>query len=300
MNSQSIIGGALGLALAMAVPAGMAAAQNWTLNPTYGAADLETGFLPDPHVVDLHSGGEINAARRIGGICTGFIADAPDYRVTYQAGERPLIFEVTANVDTTLVINGPDGLWYCDDDSAGNLNPRLHWGSPPSGQYDIYVGTYGNAGIRPAQLTITEIAPEVPATPVPDWSLDPTYGTVSLDYGFLPDPFEIQLQSGGSIDATTAIGAPCVGFVAQAPDFRFTYNAGSPPLIISVGSEADTTLVINGPDGLWYCDDDSGEGLNPSVRWDNPSSGQYDIYVGTYGEASLQDATLSISELTSH
>ncbi|MEE2565157.1 hypothetical protein [Hyphobacterium marinum] len=300
MNRQTYIPGMLGAALAVLALTGPAGAQDWTLNPTYGASSLQNGFRPDPHVIDLHSGGEINAARMIGGHCTGFIANAPDYRLTYEAGDLPLIFEVTANVDTTLVINGPDGLWYCDDDSAGNLNPRLYWTSPPSGQYDIFVGTYGNAGIRPAQLSITEIPPEVAEPPVPDWSLDPTFGTVSLDYGFLPDPFEIQLQSGGAIDAAAAIGAPCVGFVAQAPDFRFTYNAGSPPLIISVGSEADTTLVINGPDGLWYCDDDSGEGLNPSLRWDTPPSGQYDIYVGTYGEAALQDATLWISEITSH
>ena len=50
---------------------------------------------------------------------------------------------------------------------------------------------------------------------------------------------------------------------------RLNYRAGSYPLIISVASRSDTTLVVNGPDGSWYCDDDGGNyGLNsgPALR----------------------------------
>lgn len=134
-----------------------------------------------------------------------------------------------------------------------------------------------------------------------DWSLNPSYGSVSLVSGFSPDPYLISLQSGGSINASRSIGGSCRGYVANAPDFRLQYRAGNVlPLIISVASNADTTLVINAPDGRWYCDDDGGQGLNPSLRWNAPMSGQYDIYVGTYGNASYQNATLSISELSSY
>jgi len=81
---------------------------------------------------------------------------------------------------------------------------------------------------------------------------------------------------------------------------RLNYNAGSYPLIISVRSNADTTLVVNGPDGSWYCDDDGGnQGLNPSIRFNGPSSGRYEIWVGTYGNSSLQPAELHISEVYS-
>lgn len=132
-----------------------------------------------------------------------------------------------------------------------------------------------------------------------DFGLNPSYGSVSMSAGFTPDPYTVNLQSGGSIDASRSIGGSCRGYVASAPDFRVQYSAGSFPFILSVNSGADTTLVVNGPDGRWYCDDDGGNGLNPSLRFGSPMSGQYDIWVGTYASASMQSATLFISELSS-
>lgn len=127
---------------------------------------------------------------------------------------------------------------------------------------------------------------------------DPTYETVRLNSGFTPDPYTVSLQSGGSIEASQAASS-CRGYVANAPDVRLHYSSGSLPLIISVAASADTTLVINAPDGRWYCDDDSGDGYNPSVRFNSPGSGRYEIWVGTYGGANLEPATLNISELYS-
>lgn len=133
-----------------------------------------------------------------------------------------------------------------------------------------------------------------------DYSLQPSYGSVTLNSGFTPDPYTVNLQSGGGIDAGSRIGGDCRGYVANAPDFRISYSAGSTfPLIISVASSADTTLVINGPDGRWYCNDDGGNGYNPSVRFSSPRSGQYDVWVGTYANSSMQAATLYISEVSS-
>ncbi|QLC26736.1 peptidase S1 [Parasphingopyxis algicola] len=133
----------------------------------------------------------------------------------------------------------------------------------------------------------------------PDFSLDPNYGTATLRSGFTPDPHRIRLQSGGSIDASV-LGGSCRGYVSPAPDYRVQYESGRLPLNISVQSSSDTTLVINGPDGEWYCDDDGGDGLNPSIRFDTPRSGQYDIWVGTYGSAQLESAILDVSELYSN
>lgn len=132
-----------------------------------------------------------------------------------------------------------------------------------------------------------------------DYNQRPTYTTLNLVSGFEPDPQTVNLQSGGSIDAST-ISSSCRGFIANAPDVRVNYTPGRYPLIISANSDADTTLVVNAPDGRWYCDDDSGEGgLNPMVRFNNPQRGQYDIWVGTYGNARLEPATLAISEVSS-
>jgi len=148
-------------------------------------------------------------------------------------------------------------------------------------------------GAAVAALALTGVAA------AQDYGLSPSYGSISLRAGFTPDPYTVSLQSGGSINASNSIGGSCRGYIANAPDFRVQYSSGSFPLIISVASSSDTTLVVNGPDGRWYCDDDGGDGLNPSLNFGSPQSGQYDIWVGTYGGSSLQNATLYISELYS-
>jgi hypothetical protein len=134
-----------------------------------------------------------------------------------------------------------------------------------------------------------------------NYGLNPTYGTLNLSAGFRPDPQVVNVVSGGggqgTIDAAT-LGSPCVGVISNAPDLRLNYSAGQYQLMISADSAADTTLVVNGPDGRWYCDDDGGNnGLNPAVSFPNPSSGQYDIWVGTYGRNTNEQAQLYISEI---
>lgn len=131
-----------------------------------------------------------------------------------------------------------------------------------------------------------------------DYNLDPTFGWLNLMTGYVPDPAIIPLIAGGDIDAAS-LGDGCVGFVANAPDFRVNYEAGSQfPLIISVVSDADTTLVVNDAGGAWHCNDDT-DGLNPVVRFDQPASGQYDVWVGVYADAPAEaPAGLYISEVT--
>lgn len=129
-----------------------------------------------------------------------------------------------------------------------------------------------------------------------DYNLEPTFGTLNLYTGYYPDPAVIPLVAGGDIDASH-LGGECVGFVANEPDFRVNYEAGTQyPLIISAMSEVDVTLVVNDAEGNWYCNDDA-DGFNPVVRIEGPSTGQYDIWVGVYGEAGTAPAGLYISEV---
>jgi len=151
---------AAGAAFAAVAVAGVAAAQNYSLNPAYGTVNLNTGFTDDPYVVNVMSGGRTDASTAVSSSCNGFIAEAPDVRLNYTAGNTyPLILSVNSSADTTLVVNGPDGQWYCDDDGGVNgMNPSLRFGTPQSGQYDIWIGTYGNASNQAAQLHISEVS----------------------------------------------------------------------------------------------------------------------------------------------
>lgn len=134
---------------------GAAEAQNFALNPTYGTNNLVARQTPVEVVQNLESGGNINAAA-LGSPCAGFIANAPDYRVNYSPGAHSLTFSVTSSYDTTLVVNGPDNRWYCDDDGGAGNNPMVRFDAPSAGQYDVWVGTYGESRLRPAQLRVTE------------------------------------------------------------------------------------------------------------------------------------------------
>ena len=133
-----------------------------------------------------------------------------------------------------------------------------------------------------------------------DYNAAPNYGTLSLNAGFTPDPQVVSLRAGGDIDSQT-LSSSCRGYITRQPDVRLHYSAGSMlPLIISVAASSDTTLVVNGPDGSWYCDDDGGvNGLNPAVSFNSPQSGRYEIWVGTYQAGYSQPAQLHVSELYS-
>ncbi|HYC75075.1 peptidase S1 [Brevundimonas sp.] len=147
---------ALALAAMLAAP-GAAAAQNANLTANFGEIRLNVGFTPDPHRVDLTAGGSIDAYTDtdLPGACVGDISDAPDYEVTYSAGSLPLVFRTRSSTDTTLIINGPDGQWYCDDDSWGDGDAEVRFNKPSSGTYDIWIGTF-NGGTASAALLITE------------------------------------------------------------------------------------------------------------------------------------------------
>jgi hypothetical protein len=125
-----------------------------------------------------------------------------------------------------------------------------------------------------------------------DRTLAPTFGEIKLESGFLPDPFKKDLIAGGSIE--TKLGG-VKAKVAKAPDFKLFYKAGKFALTIRVESKADTTLLINLPDGSWIADDDSGGFPNPKIRFATPQSGRYDIWVGTYA-GGLPKAKLIITE----
>lgn len=152
--------------------------------------------------------------------------------------------------------------------------------------------------MRSLTLTATAVATMmcgclISAAAAQDLSADASSGSISRSAGFTPDPITVSIYSGGGVDASESIGGSCVGMIADAPDYEFTYQAGDWPLTFGVRSDRDTSLVINGPDGEWYCVDDS-EGLDPILRWANPLSGTYDIWVGAVGDAG--QSTLYITE----
>ncbi len=139
------------------------------------------------------------------------------------------------------------------------------------------------------------------AVAAPAWAQNadatPTYGDVELSSGFDPDPYETRIQAGGPLDGSESFGKSCPGYIAAAPDINFDFAASDRPLYIYIDADADTTLIIIGPDGEPYCDDDSGKGLNAAVIFLTPQSGLYHIWVGTYRSGAVHPASIMFSEI---
>jgi hypothetical protein len=277
------------------VPA--AEAQNVGATPNFGDVRLKEGFLPDPHSVAVTSGGSIEVDE---GSCSyGYVSDAPDVDLYYTtSGGAGLYIFAEGDGDTVLLINTPSGDWVCDDDGHGDLDPILHFAGAEDGLYNIWVGSYGDEN-HAATLYVSEIDPNGGTTAsspgTPDWMLDPTYGDVRLEQGFLPDPHAVSLRAGGSLEVD--VGSCDYGYVADAPDVDFYYETpGSTTLYVYVDGADDTTLLINEPDRTWSCDDDGYTGTNPIVEITGADDGLYSIWVGTYSD-DLTNATLYISEI---
>jgi tetratricopeptide (TPR) repeat protein len=134
-------------------------AQNWKENPTYGTVAMKAGAKMKPTVVTVDAGGTIQT--KLGGVAA-WVANPPDVRLNYTAGNAHLIIRAESEADTTLLINLPDGKWIANDDGPNaGLNPSLRINDPPSGQYDIWVGTYSGGKFPPAVLVISEVTKEM-------------------------------------------------------------------------------------------------------------------------------------------
>lgn len=126
-----------------------------SLDPNYGVLDLVQGFRPDPRTVGIAAGGEMDVSAAGASGCVGWVSRAPDYRVNWTGGaNRALNFSVASEVDTTLVINDAEGNWVCNDDSDG-LNPAVSFQNAPSGQYDVWVGTFSEGDLSDSILSIS-------------------------------------------------------------------------------------------------------------------------------------------------
>ena len=130
--------------------------------------------------------------------------------------------------------------------------------------------------------------------------LAPLYGSGTMSYGFRPDPHVATVRAGGPVNVEgRSLLEACRGYITEAATYEVRWTAGGvSPLIFRTASDADTTLLVNGPDGKLVCDDDSGPGLGAEVVFETPTSGFYDVWVGRL-DAGTSAATLSVSELRS-
>ncbi len=317
----------VGTAFLCAAPSVAQEIPGWNEDPYAGTLALDSGFSDDPRAISVRPGGtQANPIKGSG--CTGYIGQRPDVVLDYSAGSLfDLTVSAASEADISLVVRAPDGRYHCDDDSGEGLNPLLTISGPQSGRYRVWAGVYAASGeytegvVGFSELgravTVEDGGSDASAAPVrsgssstdehsasaaaygtvPGWDEDPYFGTTVLSAGFSDDPRVIDVQAGGA-QANPLTGAGCSGYVGPRPDAVVRYTAGTLPLTFSAAAEQDLSLIVRTPSGRYYCDDDSGEGLNPRIDFDAPGSGEYRVWVGTYGETDdLVDSRLGVSEL---
>jgi tetratricopeptide (TPR) repeat protein len=135
-----------------------------------------------------------------------------------------------------------------------------------------------------------------PAGRAQNYKENPSYGTVTVKAGEAAvRPTTVNVLAGGNVQTNLGgVGA----WVASPPDARLHYTAGNATLVIRVESSAPTTLLVNLPNGEWIA---SGPGPNgsPSLRFDVPKGGQYDIWVGTpKNDGKFPKAKVVVAELS--
>ncbi len=143
----------------------------------FGSTRLSTGFMPDPQQMSGTSGGSV-AASSIGQNCQGFVASRPDHILYLDTAFAYLRIETASQSDTTLLIRGAGQIW-CDDDTAGGTNARIH-GPFQAGRYEVYIGSYRSGDYSPYTLSMTEFQPQQ-AAQQPQYVQQQPQGPVAVD-----------------------------------------------------------------------------------------------------------------------
>lgn len=127
----------------------------------------------------------------------------------------------------------------------------------------------------------------------------PAYQNTGVQQGYttgqdLWSPNHYSVTAGGS-QSLRNCGWNHSGHVISRPDFEFRIDGleNYHRLQFRVNGSCDTVLLVNDASGNWHFNDDGGSNFDPLLNVTNPSSGVYDVWVGTYG-STLCGATLAM------
>ncbi len=109
-----------------------------------------------PRRFGVQAGGPINLGncRSVPGV--GWVASGPDLRLILSSNPRGrrLEIRVVSACDAVLLVNSPSGIWFFDDDSNGNLDPKFSINNARRGAWDIWIGRLGRSESCDAELVV--------------------------------------------------------------------------------------------------------------------------------------------------
>lgn len=230
----------------------------------------------------------------IGDYCPGFTdVSAPDLVMTLESAQPMISLYARSSTDLVMAVRAPDGSWQCNDDSF-ELSPAISLTNAQPGDYVVFVGSYnpgmpgdynlyasmGSPNWQASQST-GGIDPRRVAPASLAVGAEPAMGRLSFGPTTRIDP-RVIFDIVASQTEAFGMGDGCAGFInAAQPDLVVSAEEGLPQLMVYVVSDNDGTLVVAGPDGTLYCNDDF-EQLNPGVMIPNPMPGDYAVFAGSY------------------
>jgi len=150
-----------------------------------------------------------------------------------------------------------------------------------------------------ASAAATPTRPETAATTTPPTAPTPAppveARVITLGTGFTPDPWVLDGDVEGTIDAAT-LDEHCHGWLSSAPDIIFDADTAFTQVsLLAHSTDGDLSLVVQAADGSFRCDDDS-EGHDPMVSG-SFSPGPHKIWVGVARRGARRHFRIGLSEL---
>ena len=137
-------------------------------------------------------------------------------------------------------------------------------------------------GTELAFINIDETIPLHKQLSIPVLTEQKAYVTLDIQAGNPLDPFIVSVNGGGTFNAA-ALGGECSGYVNTQPVVRINWEGETDLAKIFFYSDHDPTLIVQSPDGKFHCNDDASDLLlDPSITFEDPQEGTYNIWVGSY------------------
>lgn len=259
-----------------------------------GATPTSPTSMPSGRVATLTPGTPVNGTLAQGDQTMPAGQRADFYDMTLAQGDFVTVSMNSSVFDTLLVVNGPGGESFQNDDSNSTLNSQLAFQVYTPGTYRVIATSYGDA-TGAYQLSAVRTRPSAGSFVATGPIQPPQPGT--------------RPPSGNNANGGAGLPAPVRGALAQSDSrgdggrFTDTMNVALPAgqaLRILVNSTAfDTMLSVRTPSGQSIDNDDiTQENRNSAVEIPFVEGGNYQISVTSYRPGDTGDYVLSFERGT--
>ncbi len=233
---------------------------------------------------------------------------AGEYKVLLPPAEEggavrvaTLILDADGTFDLSILTLGEkeaetyDGVWSVADD--GKIKGKIT-SQEGADEFQLDIDENGDLKLEGTDLELINIDETIPLhkqLPIPVITGQKAYVTLDIQAGNPLDPFIVSVNGGGSFAAST-LGGDCTGFVNIQPVARIHWEGETDLAKIFFYSDHDPTLIIQSPDGAFHCNDDASDLLlDPSITFEHPKDGIYNIWVGSYYPEQLIPGVLVVT-----